>query len=213
MTGPQRGARHQRSRAPRAWVFGTAGVAAALAAVGVVVMLLTGGGAPAASPTPLVTNITSSQAIGLANLGPPPAGSGPAGAETLLSQSKAKLMFTPGSGGDTVQPSQQWQADQMGGGAYVLVFTPDGQCLTAAATSRGATARLTACGLGLSQRWSHPYLGTDAAGRGYSQLRSVADGRCLMVSGQQPGGSIGVTMQPCSSTMAWQQLVSFLTPF
>jgi Ricin-type beta-trefoil lectin domain-like len=212
MTGPQRRARHQRSRAPRAWVFGTAGVAAALAAIGVVVMLLTSG-SPAASPTPLATDITSSQAVGLANLGPLPAGTGPAGAETLLSRSQARLTFTPSGGGDTVQPGQQWQADQMGGGAYVLVFTPDGQCLTAAATSHGATARLAHCALGLSQRWAHPYLGTDRAGRGYWQLRSAADGRCIAVSGPQSNGGAGVAMQPCSSSMAWQQLINFVTPF
>ena len=212
MTGPQRGARHQRSRAPRAWVFGTAGLAAALAAAGVVVVLLTSRGPPA-RPTPLATDITSTQAAGLANLGPLPAGSGPAGATALLSEAHGELAFTPSSGGDVIQPSQQWQADQMGGGAYILVFTPDGQCLTSTATRHGAIARLAGCHLGLSQRWSHPYLGTDPAGRGYWQLRSVADGRCLMVSGQQPGGDAGVAMQPCSPSMAWQQLISFLTPF
>jgi hypothetical protein len=215
MTGPQRGARHQRSRAPRAWVFGTAGLAAAAAVVVVAVVLLTSGGTPgAARPTPLATNITSSQAVGLANLGPPPkVGGSSAGTASLLAQAEAGLAFTPGSGGETVQPSQQWQADQMGGGAYILVFTPDGECLTAAGTKRRPTAVLARCDLGLGERWSHPYLGTDPAGRGYWQLRSAADGRCLAVGGTQPDGGVGVAMQPCSSSMPWQQLITFFTAF
>ena len=44
----------------------------------------------------------------------------------------------------------------MSDGAFILVFTPDGQCLTAAATRHGPTARLAGCHLGPSQRWSHP---------------------------------------------------------
>ncbi len=195
-------------------MLGTAGLAAVVAAVAVGAVLLTSRGTPAATrPTPFATDISSSQAVGLANLGPPPAGDGPAGAESLLSGSQAGLTFTPGSGGNTIRPSQQWQADQMSDGAFILVFTPDGQCLTAAATRHGPAARLAGCHLGPSQRWSHPYLGTDPAGRGYWQLRSIADGRCVAVGGKQPDGSIGAAMQPCSSSKAWPQLISFLTPF
>ena len=215
MTGPQRSARHQRSRASRAWVFGTAGLAAAVAAAIVAVILLSSGGTPAATrATPLATNIVSTQAVGLANLGPPPQpGGSAAGAGSLLSQSQAGLTFTPSSAGRTVQPSQQWQADQMGGGAYILVFTPDGQCLATTGTKHGATAVLARCHLGLSERWYHPYLGTDPAGRGHWQLRSAADGRCLAVGGTQPDGGTGVAMQPCSSSMPWQQLITFFTAF
>src|SRR5229473_3586855 len=133
MTGPQRRvSRHQRNRASRAWVFGTAGLAAAAAAVGV---------------------------------------------------------------------------------AAVLVSTPGGQCLASTGTKRSATAVLARCDLGLSERWYHPYLGTDPAGRGYWQLRSAANGRCLTVGGTQADGGTGVAIQPCSSSMPWQQLITFLTAF
>jgi len=191
-------------------VFGAAAAVGAAAAIAVAAILLVSGGTPAASPTPLASNITAEQAVGLANLGRPPAG-----AQTLLSepQSHGPLMFTPGSGDDTVQPSQQWQADQMGGGAYILVYTPDGQCLTAAATTHGAAALLAACHLGLSQRWNHPYLGTDSAGGGYYQLRSMANGRCLAVGSTLADLDVGMTMEPCSSAMPWQQLITFFTAF
>ena len=214
MTGPQHGARHQRSRASHVWVFGSAGLAAAVAVAIVAVILLTDGSTPAAPrATPPAMNITSTQAVGVANLGPPPARGSAAGTGSLLAQSPAGLAFTPGGGGQAVQPSQQWQADQMGGGAYILVFTADRECLTTVATRHGVTAVLARCRLGLSDRWYHPYLGTDPAGRDYWQLRSAANGRCLAVGGKQPDGHIGVAMQPCSSSMPWQQLITFFTAF
>jgi hypothetical protein len=215
MTGPQRRVRrHQRNRASRAWVFGTAGLAAAAAAVGVAAVLVTSGGTRAVShPTSLATNITGTQAVGVANPGPAQGGGSSAGSAVLLSESQAGLTFTPGGGGGNVQPSQQWQADQMGGGAYILVFTPAGQCLATTGTKRSATAVLARCDLGLAERWYHPYLGTDPAGRAYWQLRSAANGRCLTVGGPQPDGGTGVTMPPCSSSMPWQQLINFFTAY
>jgi hypothetical protein len=213
MTGPQRGARHQRSRAPRVWVFGTAGLAAAAAAIAVAVILLTGGGSPAASrPTPLATNITSTQAVGLANPGLVLADGTHAGIGTLLAGSRGGLAFTSSTGGQTVRPSQQWQADEMGGGAYILVYTLDGRCLAAPARP-GDPARLARCDLALNERWYHPYLGTDPAGRNYWQLRSAADRRCLAVGGSQSGGGIDVALQPCSRSMPWQQLIAFWSAF
>jgi hypothetical protein len=215
MTGLQRRTPQQqrRNRSSRAWVFCTAGLAGVAAAGGVAAILLTSSRTPAESqPAPLATNITGAQAVGLANPGEAQAG-GAAGAATLLSESQVGLTFTPSSGGENVQPSQQWQADQMGGGAYILVFTPDGLCLTATATKHGPSAQLARCGLGLSQRWNHPYLGTDATGRTYWQLRSAANGRCLGVGGNQPDGGIGVAMLSCSKAKPWQQLISFWTAF
>jgi hypothetical protein len=212
MTGLQRRVPQQQrgTQSSRAWVFGTAGLAGIAATGGVVAILVGSAGTPGASrPAPLATNITGTQAVGLANPGTPQAGTA-----TLLSESQTGLTFIPSTGsGENVQPSQQWQADQMGGGAYILVFTPDGLCLTATATKHGPGAVLERCGLGLSQRWNHPYLGTDATGRTYWQLRSAANGRCLGVGGKQPDGGTGVAMLSCSKQMPWQQLISFWTAF
>src|ERR1700730_18179794 len=136
MTGPQRRiSRHQRNRASRAWVFGTAGLAAAAAAVGVAAVLVTSGGNQSAGhPTPVTTNISGTPADGLANPGPAPAGGSPARTVVLLSESQARLTFTLSGGGGNVQPSQQWQADQMGGGAPIPGFTPWWQCLASPGT-------------------------------------------------------------------------------
>jgi hypothetical protein len=214
MTGPLSRARRvlqgnrvrQGNRAYRALAFGAAALAVVAA---VAAFLLTGGGTSAKPrPSPLASNITSEQAVGLANPGPPQAG----GAATLLSESQSGLTFMPGSPED-VTPSQQWQADQVGGGAYILVFTPGGQCLTATSTRQGGAASLQVCNLGLSQRWSHLYLGTDPAGRSYWQLRNAADGRCLAVGGTQPDGGTGAAMQRCSSSMPWQELITFPVAF
>jgi hypothetical protein len=213
MTGPQRGARHQRSRTSRAWVFGATGLAVAIvAAVTAVIVVTRHGGSAAPHPAPLATNITTSQPVGLANLGPPTTAASAAGNGSLLATAGGALAFTPGSGGQTVRPSQQWQADQMGGGSYILVFTPDGRCLSTT-SKRGATAVLARCNLGLSDRWYHSYLGTDATGRGYWQLRSAANGRCLAVGVSQPGGGATVALQPCAPSMPWQQLITFFTAF
>ena len=214
MTGPQRGARHHRSRSPRAWVFGSAGLAGGIVVAAVAVILLTNGGSPEASPTPLATNVTGTQAVGLANPGLVQADGTVAGIGNLLAESPAGPAFTSSTKGQTVLPSQQWQADQMGDGAYILVFTPNGRCLATASIRRSAAAVLLArCDLGRSERWYHPYLGTDQAGRNYWQLRSAADGRCLAVGGSQSGGQIDAAMQPCSRSMPWQQLIAFWSAF
>jgi hypothetical protein len=214
MTGPQYGARHHKSRSPRAWVFGSAGLAGGIAVAAVAVILLTSGGSPAASPTPLATNVTGTQAVGLANPGLVQPDGTIAGIGTLLAESPAGLAFTSSTTGQTVLPTQQWQADQMGDGAYILVFTPNGRCLATASAGHSAAAVLLArCDLGPSERWSHPYLGTDPAGRNYWQLRSEADGRCLAVGGSQSGGRISAAMQRCSHSMPWQQLIAFWSAF
>jgi hypothetical protein len=214
MTGPHRGARHHRSRSPRAWVFGSAGLAGGIAVAAVAVMLLTNGGSPEASPTPLATNVTGTQAVGLANPGLVQADGTVAGIGNLLTESPAGPAFTSSTKGQTVLPSQHWQADQMGDGSYILIFTPDGRCLATASTRRSAAAVLLArCGLGRSERWYHPYLGTDKAGRNYWQLRSATDGRCLAVGGSQSGGEIDAAMQRCSRSMPWQQLIAFWSAF
>jgi hypothetical protein len=195
-------------------VFGSAGLAGGIAVAAVAAILLTTGGSPAASPTPLATNVTSTQAVGLANPGLAQGDGAGAGIGTLLAESAAGLAFTSGTSGQAVLPSQQWQADQMGGGAYILVFTPDGLCLATASTGRSAAAVLLArCDLGRRERWYHPYLGTDQAGRNYWQLRSAADGRCLAVSGSQSGGRIATAMQRCSRSMPGQQLIAFWSAF
>ncbi len=140
---------------------------------------------------PLSAKITSQQAVGLANLGA--TGQADSGkSATLLSAGAGGVIFTPTSGTENVQSSQQWQADEMGGGGQlVLLFTPDGKCLTAVGSGSQATTELAACDSGLDQRWYHPFEGTDGIGRDYWQLRSASNGRCLAIGSARLSRGIG----------------------
>jgi len=162
---------------------------------------------------PLSAKITGEQAVGLANLGQTGQAGAANSAATLLYASAGGLIFTPGSGGENVEPSQQWQADQMGGGQFVLLYTPDGLCLTAEGSGSQASAQLARCDSGMDQRWSHPFEGTDGMGRDYWQLRSAADGECLALGAAGSGGVSVAELQHCSATKPWQQLVMFWSAF
>jgi Ricin-type beta-trefoil lectin domain-like len=158
---------------------------------------------------PLSSKITSQQAVGLANLGQ----TGSSKSDTLLSAGAGGVVFTPSSGGENVQSSQQWQADGMGGGQFVLLFTSAGQCLTAVGSGGSATIELSACDSAIDQRWNHPFEGTDGMGRDYWQLRSAANGQCLAIGTAGSGGVSVAEMQHCSSSKPWPQLVTFWPAF
>ncbi len=164
------------------------------------------------SQAPLSSKVTSEQSVGLANLGPHGQAGTAGSAATLLYSSAGGLVFTPSSGGENVMPSQQWQADQMRGGGVVLLFTPDGMCLTAVGTGPQSSAQLEHCDSRVSQRWYHPFQGTDAGGRDYWQLRSAANGRCL-AAGSALQGLSAAAMQPCSAARPWQQLIMFWSAY
>jgi hypothetical protein len=104
--------------------------------------------------------------------------------------------------------------------AYVLVYVPEGNCLNAAAGKQPGPAShpagqltLKTCDLSLSQRWSHPYLGQDPAGRDYWQLRSEAAGRCLTASGTAWRDGTPAGLQPCGGVSGWQQLIEFWSAY
>ena len=160
----------------------------------------------------LSTKITSQQAVGLANLGQTGQASSVKSA-TLLFGSAGGLVFTPSSGGENVQPSQQWQADEMGGGQFVLLFTTDGKCLTAVGSGSQATTELARCDSRLDQRWYHPFEGTDGMGRDYWQLRSALNSRCLAVGSAGSAGESVAEMQHCSASKPWPQLVMFWSAY
>lgn len=183
-------------------------VLAVLAAVGALAILHLGSNNVAQGRhDSLPAKITSQQAVGLANLGA--TGHAGSGQSTLLSAGAGGVLFTPSSGGENVQSSQQWQADEMGAGQFVLLFTPDGKCLTAVGSGSQATTELAACDSGLDQRWYHPFEGTDGTGRDYWQLRSASNGRCLAIGSAGSAGEAVAEMQHCSAAKAWPQLIMF----
>ncbi len=164
------------------------------------------------SVAPLSGKVISSQAVGLANLGPNGQAGTAGSAGTLLFATAGGLVFTPSSGGQNVPPGQQWQADEMSGGQLVLLFTANGECLTAVGSGAQSGVELQRCDNGRDQRWNHPFMGTDAGGRDYWQLRSVANGRCLAPGNELQGESV-TAMQPCSPAKPWKQLIMFWSAF
>ncbi|MGP8000346.1 MAG: RICIN domain-containing protein [Streptosporangiaceae bacterium] len=189
-------------------------VLAVLAGIGVFAFAHFGGSDVAQGRhEPLPGKITSEQAVGLANLGQTGQAGSANSAGTLLYSTAGGLIFTPSSGGENVEPSQQWQADEMRGSQFVLLFTPDGRCLTTVGSGSQAVAELDRCGSGLDQRWTHPFEGTDAMGRDYWQLRSVANGRCLAVGVAGSGGASVADLQQCSPRKPWPQLVMFWSAY
>ena len=211
--GSGRRVRH-RSRTSAAVLIAATAVLAVLAGLGTVAFLHPWSRNVAQrSQAPLSTKVTSEQSVGLANLGPHGQAGTAGSAATLLYSSAGGLVFTPSSGGENVPSGQQWQADQMGGGGLVLLFTPGGTCLTAVGTGQQASAQLERCDSRVNQRWYHPFQGTDAGGRDYWQLRSAANGRCLAASGSALEGLSAAAMQPCSAARPWQQLIMFWSAY
>jgi hypothetical protein len=187
---------------------------AVLAGVAAVTFLHSTGNLAQGRHMKLPSKVTSTQAIGLANPGQTsqvPASSTP---PTLLYAGGAGLVFTPSSGGQSVQPSQQWQASQMGrSGQFVLLFSPNGLCLTAVGKGARASAQLDHCDTKIDQRWYHPFLGTDASGQDYWQLRSASTGRCLAVGGADASGVAVAALQRCSPARPPAQLIMFWSAY
>ena len=189
---------------------------AVLAGVGAVTFLRSrGGGVTQGRQQNLPTKITQTQAIGLANPGHSSQEQASSSPATLLYAGGSGLLFTPSGNGMNVAPSQQWQASQMGsGGQFVLLFSPDGLCLTATGSGPRASAQLDHCDSRLDQRWYHPYRSRDASGQEYYQLRSASTGRCLAV-GQEAdsSGAAVAAMQRCSAGKPSAQLIMFWSAY
>ncbi len=203
-----------RSRATTAVLISATVVLAVLVGVGVVALLpaKSGNSAQGAQVGPS-NKITSQQTVGLANLGRTGQAGSSGSSSTLLSGGAGGLVFTPSSGGESVQSSQQWQADEMGSGGFVLLFSGSRRCLTVVGRGAQATVQLGRCDTALNQRWYHPFEHTDSQGRDYWQLRSASSGRCLGLSDASSGGSVVPELQKCSAAKPWNQLVMFWSVF
>jgi Ricin-type beta-trefoil lectin domain-like len=213
MHGPGR-RRKERSRATAAVLISATVVLAVLVGAGVVALLPSGSSKTAqGGPVSLSNKIASQQTVGLANLGRTGQPGSSGSSSTLLAAGAGGLVFTPSSGGESVQSSQQWQADQMSSGGFVLLFAASGRCLTAVGSGAQATVQLGRCDTALNQRWYHPFQHTDSRGREYWQLRSASSGRCLGLSNASSGGSVVPEFQKCSAARPWNQLITFWSAF
>jgi hypothetical protein len=202
------------SRATAAVLVSATVVLAVLVGVGVVAFLHSrSANAAQGGHLGLSDKITNQQSVGLANLGRTGRAGSSSSSARLLFAGAGGLVFTPTSGGESVQSSQQWQADQMGGGGYVLLLSPSGRCLTAVGGGAQATAQLAPCDSGLHQRWYHPFEGTDSQGRYYWELRSTSNGRCLALGSASSGGAVVAELQKCSAAKPWPQLIMFWSAY
>jgi hypothetical protein len=203
-----------RSRATAVVLISATVVLAVLVGVGVVAFLHSKSSNSArGAQVGLSNKITGQQTVGLANLGRTGEAGSSGSSSTLLSGGAGGLVFTPSSGGESVQSSQQWQADEMGAGGFVLLFSGSGRCLTVVGSGAQATAQLGRCDTALNQRWYHPFQHTDSQGRDYWQLRSASSGRCLGLSNASSGGSVVPELQKCSAAKPWNQLIMFWSVF
>ncbi len=212
--GPGRRSK-DKSRATAAILISATVVLAVLVAVGVVAFLHSRS-TNTAQPggLGLSDKITSEQSVGLANLGRTGQAGSSGSSATLLYAGAGGLLFTASTGGgETVQSNQPWQADQMIGVGFVLLFSPNGRCLTAVGRGGQATAHLAPCDAGLDQRWYHPFQGTDSQGRDYWELRSASDGRCLGLGNASSGGSVVAELQKCAAGKPWPQLIMFWSAY
>ena len=202
------------SRATAAVLISATVVLAVLVGVGVVAFLHSrSANAAQGGHLGLSGKITSQQSVGLANLGRTGRAGSSSSSARLLFAEAGGLVFTPTSDGENVQSSQQWQADQMGGDGYVLLFSPSGRCLTTVGGGAQATAQLAPCDSGLHQRWYHPFQGTDSQGRDYWELRSASDGRCLALGSASSGGAVVAELQKCSAGKPWPQQIMFWSAY
>ena len=203
------------SRATAAVLISATVVLAVLVGVGVVAFLHSRStNAAQRGQVRLSNKITSQQSVGLANLGRTGQAGSSGSSATLLSGGPGGLLFTPSrGGGEAVQASQQWQADEMGGGGLVLLSSSTGQCLTAVGSGSQATAQMAPCDTRLDQRWYHPFEHTDAQGRDYWALRSASNGRCLGLGTASAGGSVVAELQKCGAGKPWPQLIMFWSAF
>ena len=214
----QRGISARRSRG--SWALRIAGTVLAIATAATVasVLVLTQGTARARrqSAPSLPRHVLSTVAIGLVNPGPPPRrDSRPVPGQLYLSATG--LAFAPPGRPSQASAAGQWTAARMSDGTYILIYAPDGRCLTAPSSPAAQGASLSRCNLSLRrQRWLHEFQLKDAAGLGGWRLRSFADRLCLTAVnpplGGQPGES-GVAMSACSSPVPWRQAVSFRTAY
>jgi Ricin-type beta-trefoil lectin domain-like len=217
-----------RGQVQASWARGGRGsvVLVALVALAVLAVALTlgfallGGGDARKPQRALSTTLANQQLAGLADPGPAAGtavGTAAGTAQRLLAPAAAGLAFAAGGGDGTVLASQQWQADQMTDGSYVLVYVPNGKCLDAAAAQGAAhpaaQLALTTCDLRSSQRWQHPYLGKDPTGRDYWLLRSQSTARCVTASGAQWRDGTPAQLEPCGKSFGWQQLIEFWSAY
>jgi Ricin-type beta-trefoil lectin domain-like len=203
------------SRATAAVLISATVVLAVLVGVGVVTFLHSKStDAAQRGQLRLSNKITSEQSVGVANLGRTGQAGSSGSSATLLSGGAGGLLFTPSRGGrESVQSSQQWQADEMGGGGLVLLFSGDGRCLTAVGSGAQATPQLAPCDTRLDQRWYHPFMRTDTQGREYWALRSASNGRCLALGNASSGGSVVAELQKCATGKPWPQMIMFWSAY
>jgi hypothetical protein len=156
---------------------------------------------------PLPTRVVSYQTVGLVVADTEPGTStdqllqlvGRDGTPTFSSLGQTQL----------AQGSPQWTADLMDGGAYIFIYLPTGQCLSAVGTVGQPKLALRHCDLGAGQRWRRMQRVVLNQAHDFYQYTNLGDGSCLTQKGVLPGQIFGASLAPCSPSEPANQLIAF----
>jgi hypothetical protein len=155
----------------------------------------------------LPTRVVSYQTVGLVATYTQPGSS-----TTLLLQlldQHGTPIFSPLGQSQLSQRAPQWTADLMGGGSYIFIYLPTGQCLSASGPLRQPKLALRHCDLDVSQRWRRTKGPVASQAHDFYQYANLGDRSCLTQQGELPGPLFGATLAECSPSAPASQLLAF----
>jgi hypothetical protein len=206
MPGQRRSARN---RVRDSWLPRLTGlvVVIALAAVAVTVYLIAFHPASPHRAAPLPTRVLNYQTVGLVIGDTQPGAS--SNQLLQLQYQDGTLEFSPVAQAQQTVGAPQWTADLMAGAAYIFIYLPTGQCLTATGSAGKPKLALQHCNLGSDQRWRRTRAAVLSQSHDFYQYANLGDGYCLTQTGVLPGQLFGASLSACAAQQPTDQLVAF----
>jgi hypothetical protein len=156
---------------------------------------------------PLSTRVVSYQTVGLV-VGDTEPGSSTDQLLQLVG-AHATPTFSQLSQTQVAEGSPQWTADLMGGGAYIFIYLPTGQCLGATGSASQPKLALRRCDLDANQRWRRAPRAVSTQAHDFYQYANLGDGSCLTQTGVLPGQIFGASLAACAPSDPADQLIAF----
>jgi hypothetical protein len=217
-SGMPRDHRRGAARTRGSWTLRIAGTAlvvvTAAAATSVLLLAHSDVQARKDAPPALSGKVVTALTVGLVNPGPTTAlNSAPE--RRMMQVTGGLLNFKTVINMAQATALEQWTSNKMGDGTYILIYAPNGLCLTASPQALSLVT-LSTCTLGVDQRWRHQFLGLISGGRYYWRLRSVLNKRCLADTDRPLSGQaleFSASLQPCSTGKPRQQIIRTITAY